>query len=188
EDDLARRGAQLLLERRGLLHERGVRKRGRRQRERCEPRDDERALHRCGTPANWEKCPSTGAVSRSQYRNTAMTRNVVAKPVAATIDRGRNACSIGNTDATMSVHPSAWWRNAARAKNQGFCSCTRNAVPDTSIAAADVSRQYCEWSLPCATPSSAAPASISICAHEPWATMWIIEFVYSAITGHMQTP
>ena len=37
-------------------------------------------------------------------------------------------------------------------------------------------------------PSSAAPASIIACAHAPWATMWIVEFVKKTITGHISTP
>ena len=61
-------------------------------------------------------------------------------------------------------------------------------MPDTRSATAEVSRQYCECSFPRARPSSAPPVSMSTCAHDPCATMWIIEFVYSAITGHMSTP
>ena len=39
-----------------------------------------------------------------------------------------------------------------------------------------------------ARPSSAAPASIIVWAHAPWATMWIVEFVKKTITGHISTP
>ena len=48
---------------------------------------------------------------------------------------------------------------------------------ETTIANAMHSRQYCERSLPCTRPSSAPPASISDCAHDPCAIMWIVEFV-----------
>jgi hypothetical protein len=29
---------------------------------------------------------------------------------------------------------------------------------------------------------------MSTCAHEPCASMWIVEFVKKVITGHMRTP
>ena len=51
-----------------------------------------------------------------------------------------------------------------------------------------VRRQYRLWSLPLARPRCAPPASIITCAHEPWATMWMVEFVKKVITGHMKTP
>jgi len=70
--------------------------------------EDGAASHRCGTPASCERWPKIGATSRSEKSITATTRIVVAKPVAATSDRGRNACTIGNTAPTRTVQPSAW--------------------------------------------------------------------------------
>src|SRR5262249_54018588 len=48
--------------------------------------------------------------------------------------------------------------------------------------------QYGLCSFPRTSPSSAAPASIITCAHEPCATMWIVELVKNTITGHIRTP
>ena len=75
------------------------------------------------------------------------------------------------------VQPSAWWRNAAREKSQGFCSWIRNAAPETTNANGRVSSQSGLRSFPRTSPSWAMPASIIVCAHAPWASMWIAELV-----------
>jgi len=86
------------------------------------------------------------------------------------------------------VQPSVWWRNAARAKSQPFCSCTSSAAPETASASGSASRHARWCSFPRTSPSSAAPASIIVCAQAPWAIMWIVEFVKKTITGHISTP
>ena len=63
-----------------------------------------------------------------------------------------------------------------------------NAVPLTTNASGTVRRHSGLTSLPRASPSSAAPASIITCAQAPWASMWIAEFVKKTITGHIRTP
>src|SRR5205823_2781961 len=111
------------------------------ERERDEEGDDE-GSHRCGSPASGERCPNTGATSRSakSWIETATTIN--AKPARSTTERGRQTSSRGNTAIAMNVHPSVWCRNAERAKNHEFCSWTMNATPLTTNASGHVSRQY----------------------------------------------
>ncbi len=65
---------------------------------------------------------------RSRAAPRAATKNV-ANPVAATSERGRNACTSGKTAQTSAVQPSAWCRNAAREKSQWFCSCDDERRP-----------------------------------------------------------
>src|SRR4029453_7382745 len=43
-------------------------------------------------------------------------------------------------------------------------------------------------SFPRTSASSIAPAIISTSAHEPWASMWSVEFVKNTITGHKKIP
>ena len=77
----------------------------------------------------------------------------------------------------MNVQPSVWCRNAERAKNHAFCSCTMNAVPDTTNASGHVSRHHGDVRRPRTSASSEPPASINTSAHDPCAYMWIAEFV-----------
>src|SRR5215470_14490112 len=64
----------------------------------------------------------------------------------------------------------------------------RKAAPETTKASGIVRRQYRLLSLPFARPRCAPPASIITCAHDPWASMWIVELVKNTITGHIRTP
>src|SRR5262245_55935141 len=112
-DLLRRRGDARLRRGRGIL-QLGVRTGGRRDDE-CRHEhggDHERASHR--PPAVSERWPKIGATSRSAYRRTAMATNVSAKPAWNTALLGQSAWPSGKSAATMSVQPSAWWRNAAR--------------------------------------------------------------------------
>jgi len=63
-----------------------------------------------------------------------------------------------------------------------------NPLPETASNAGTHSFQSSLFSFPLTSPSSAAPASIIICAQELCASMWIVEFVKRTITGHMKTP
>src|SRR5438270_517205 len=111
-----------------------------------------------------------------------------ANDACSTAERGRNASASGTSAPSRNVQPSRWCRNAERAKNHGFCSCTMNAIPVTANASGHVSRHHLDLSRPCTRPSSAPPASISTSAHEPCAYMWIDELVKNAITGQSRTP
>src|SRR5262249_15905540 len=115
---------------------------------------------------------------------TARTTNVSANPVAATLDRGRTARAIGNTDAATSVQPSTWCRNAERMKSHAFCSCTRNATPEPRNAAAMARLHALECSFPRTRASSTAPANIISSAQAPCASMWIVELAQNALPGH----
>ena len=128
-------------------------------------------------PASGERCPKIGATSRSEYRKTAITTNVSANPELHTGERRRKAPISGKSAPISAVHPRVWWRKAAREKSQPFCSCTRIATPETASASGIASLQATLCSFPRTRPSSAAPASIIVCAHAPWATMWIMELV-----------
>ena len=77
------------------------------KRERGEDDEGKRAPHRCCTPAYCEKWPKIAAESRSEKSMTAVVTKTVAKPVAAAIERGRNACAIGKIEPTIIVQPSA---------------------------------------------------------------------------------
>ena len=61
-----------------------------------------------------------------------------AKPQRNADERGRQTSASGKIAATTNVQPSRWCRNADRAKNHGFCSCTRNAVPAVTNASGQV--------------------------------------------------
>src|SRR6478735_4368577 len=113
---------------------------------------------------------------------------MTAKPPRKTDERGRHTSASGKIAASTNVQPSRWCRNADRAKNHGFCSCTRNAVPAVTKASGQVSRHHGDVNRPRTSASSAPPASISTSAQEPWAYMWIAEFVKNAITGQSNTP
>src|SRR3990170_2254740 len=101
----------LLLGARTHEHDVTVRNSGNHERagERCE--NDERTPHPPAIPPNR---PKMGAASRSAKRRSARTMNVSAKPVLHTSHLGRNAWPIGNSAATTSIQPMAWWRKAAR--------------------------------------------------------------------------
>src|SRR5436190_11796491 len=111
-----------------------------------------------------------------------------ANAARRTTERGRKTSRSGNAAAQTSVQPTRWCRNADRAKNQPFCSCTRKAVPETAMATGVASFHQRLCSLPFASPSSAAPIAMSAWAHAPWAIMWIAELVKNVITGHIPTP
>jgi hypothetical protein len=61
-------------------------------------------------------------------------------------------------------------------------------MPETKNASAIVSSQRGSVSFPRASPSAAAPASISACAHAPCASICSVEFVKNTITGHIHSP
>src|SRR5579859_5860361 len=117
-----------------------------------------------------------------------MTTNVTAKPVCQTSTRGFRARPTAKTAQPMTHQPSRWCRKAERWKNQPFCSWTSSAVPETTNASGVVSRQCGFLSLPRTSPSSAPPHNIITWAHEPWASVWMAEFVKKTITGHIITP
>src|SRR6476646_7578108 len=151
-----------------------MRRRRRRREERDEHGDDER--------------PKIGATSRSQRSIAETATTMTAKPPRNTDERGRHTSASGKIAAKTNVQPSRWCRNADRAKNHGFCSCTRNAVPAVTKASGQVSRHHGDVNRPRTSASSAPPASISTSAQEPCAYMWIAEFVKNAITGQSNTP
>ena len=107
--------------------------------ERRDATTSERLSHR-GPPANSERCPKIGATSRSQNSITARTIQVIANPALQAKRRGWSAWPRGKIAATRSVHPIAWWRNAAREKNHGFCSWMRNAAALTRSVNAEGQR------------------------------------------------
>src|SRR5438093_1340061 len=184
----ARPGSELLLETRELAAKRCVRRcRGRRD-ERDEYHEQRDASHRCWGPASGERWPKTGARSRSEKSITDSAITETANAVFSTTERGRNTSASGNSAAPTSVQPTRWCRKAERAKNQSFCSWTRNAAPETAmpIGVASLHQRLC--SFPFASPSSAPPITISACAHAPCATMSMAEFVKNVITGHIATP
>src|SRR5437763_9531303 len=96
--------------------------------------------------------------------------------------------AIGISEAPTSVQQSRWWRNDERWKNHGFCSWISNAAPETKSANVIDRRHHGLEIFPRTRASSVAPASISTCAHELWASMWIVEFVKNVMTGHISTP
>src|SRR5262249_8808013 len=183
-----RRAAQLLLESRELRAECRVRRRGGRRDERHDEADEDDASHRCGGPASGERWPNTGARSRSEKSITDSAITDTANAALRTIERGRKTSASGKSAAPISVQPTRWCRNAERAKNHPFCSCTRNAAPETARPIGVASFHQRLFSFPYARPSSAAPIAISACAQAPWATMWIAEFVKNVITGHIRIP
>ena len=63
-----------------------------------------------------------------------------------------------------------------------------NGLHLVHLAAGTHTRHHSLFSFPLTSPSSAAPASIIICAQELCASMWIVEFVKRTITGHMKMP
>src|SRR4051812_39929966 len=105
--------------------------------ERCR---GERPSHRA--PASGERCPKIGATFRSQKSRNANTTIVSAKPALKAGEVGRAARPRQTNAPTSAVQPSAWCRNAAREKSQGFCSWIRNAVPETSSANGSVSSHH----------------------------------------------
>src|SRR3954471_24763075 len=129
-----------------------------------------------------------GATSRSHSSITDTATTITAKPPRRRDERGRQTRARGKIAAITNVHPSRWCRNAERAKNHGFCSCTRNAVPAVTKASGQVSRQRGDVNRPRTSASSAPPASINTSAHDPCAYMWMAEFVKNAITGQSSTP
>ena len=136
---------------------------------------------------------ATGARRPAQGRDRRVERDRdddehERKPAFANAHRGRNAREERERRAEHIVQPSKWCRNAERWKSHGFCSCSRNASPETGNASGVARRQSWLCSLPRTSPSSAAPASIIAWAHAPCATMWIVEFVKNVITGHIRTP
>src|SRR5262249_14016799 len=183
-----RRAAQLLLESRELRAERRVRRRGGRRDERHDEADEDDASHRCGGPASGERGPNTGARARAEKSTTDSASTDTADPPLGPIERGRKTSASGKSAAPISVQPTRWCRNAERAKNHPFCSCTRNAAPETAMPIGVASFHQRLFSFPFARPSSAAPIAISACAQAPWATMWIAEFVKNVITGHIRIP
>ena len=104
------------------------------------PRPEARALRarlRAGSspvlfPGKRREVPKIGATSRSEYRETAITTNVIANPELHTGERRRKAPMSGKRAPISAVHPRMWWRKAAREKSQPFCSCTRIATPWTA--------------------------------------------------------
>src|SRR4051794_17962854 len=129
-----------------------------------------------------------GATSRSHSSITDTATTITAKPPRRRDERGRHTRARGKIAAITNVQPSRWCRNAERAKNHGFCSCTRNAVPAVTKASGQVSRQRGDVNRPRTSASSAPPASINTSAHDPCAYMWMAEFVKNAITGQSSTP
>ena len=96
QHDRVRRPLDALPVRRRLADEARMRERSRRKHEHGERADCECAAHhRCGAPANCDRCPSTGATSRSQNSITAVTRIVVAKPVAPRPSAGAASARAG---------------------------------------------------------------------------------------------
>jgi hypothetical protein len=87
---------------------------------------------------------------------------VAANPALNAGELGRSARPRQMKAPTSAVQPSAWWRNAAREKSQGFCSWIRNAVPETTSANGSVSSHTGFFSFPRTRPSCAAPASIIV--------------------------
>ena len=179
QHDLARRRGEPLLERGALLLQRRVRERGRREHERDESRDDERALHRCGTPAYVDRCPKIGrdvAVAVEQHRHDderrreARTRRRSRARTERLQERERRRADDEPAERVVE-------ERGAREEPAVLLVDEQRRSRDEEAEGRSASRQYCEWSLPRTRPSSAAPASMSTCAHEPCATMWIIEFV-----------
>src|SRR5207248_11592418 len=71
--------------------------------------------HLCGCPASGDRWPKTGAVSRSEKRNTEVTTNTSARPVRTATEPGLKARASGKAAPITNVQPIAWWRNAALA-------------------------------------------------------------------------
>jgi hypothetical protein len=118
----------------------------------------------------------------------AEDRSHVAVGVEEDRERGRRIATSGNTAPISAVQPMMWCRKAARENSHPFCSWISSAAPETARASGRAKCQARLCSLPRRSPSSAAPASIIVCAQAPWATMWIVEFVKKTITGHISTP
>ena len=66
-----------------------------------------RGSHRCGLPAKGERCPNTGAVSRSEKRKTAVTTKTNARPVRSTTEPGLKARTSGTAAPIRNVQPIA---------------------------------------------------------------------------------
>src|SRR6185503_6182260 len=186
--DLRRRRVHLALLRGVRLFHRGVGRRGRGHGEREEDGGDDGTPSHGLPPASSERCPKIDATSRSENSITATATNVSANPYDHSARRGRSAAPTGNTEATTSVQPIRWWRNAERANSQPFCSCTRNEAPEMNSAPAVTSDQYCEWSLPRTRASSTAPAAVAACAQIECATRCSVEKVEKTAMSHSQTP
>src|SRR4029079_12474108 len=75
DDDLRGRCVETLAVPRVLAADRRVREPRCRGAERVEGGEQQRASHRCGTPANCERWPKIAAVSRSEKSCAAMSRN-----------------------------------------------------------------------------------------------------------------
>src|SRR5262249_54793070 len=131
--DGLRRLLQLLLEPRELRLERRVRPRERRRDERRRHTEEDDALHRCGGPPSGDRRPDTGARSRSEKSITESATTESANAVFSTTERGLKTSASGRSATPTSVQPTRWCRNAERAKNQPFCSWTRNAAPETAM-------------------------------------------------------
>src|SRR5262249_39318595 len=85
--------------------QRRVRGRRRRNGERERDAEDDEALHRCGSPASGERCPNTGATSRSQKSITASTTTASANPERSTTDRGRRTDTSCTAAVAIKVQP-----------------------------------------------------------------------------------
>ena len=186
--DLRRRRVHLALLCGVRLFHRRVGRRGRGHDEREESGGEDGTPSHGLPPASSERCPKIDATSRSENSITATATKVSANPYAHSARRGRSAAPSGNTEATTSVQPIRWWRNAERANSQPFCSCTRNEAPEMKSAPAVTSDQYCEWSLPRTRASSTAPAAVAACAQIECATRCSVEKVEKTTMSHSQTP
>src|SRR4029079_10279274 len=139
-------------------------------------------------PASSERCPKIDATSRSENSITATATKGSANPSDHRERRGRDAAPSGNTEATTSVQPIRWWRNAERANSQPFCSCTRNEAPEMKSAPAVTNDQYCEWSLPRTRASCTAPAAVAAWAQTECATRCSVEKVEKIAMNQSQKP